>query len=75
MNSNGLVKMNSRSIVSVGIFDLIYQHTILVERIVSRDELPRGVLPSSISKIVKYCPGLKVQSPDLRTINLRIKNR
>ena len=36
MNSNGLVKMGSRSIVYVGIYALIYQHTILGEGIVSR---------------------------------------
>ena len=29
----------------------------------SRDGLPRGVLPSGILKIEKYCPGLKVRSP------------
>ena len=55
--------MGSRSIVYVGIYALIYQHTILGERIVSRDGLPRGVLPSGILKIEKYCPGLKVRSP------------
>ena len=60
MNSNGLVKMGSYSIVYVGIYALIYQHTILGERIVSRDRLPRGLLPSGILKIEKYCPGLKV---------------
>ena len=60
MNSNGLVKMGSRSIVYVGIYALIYQHTILGERIVSRDGLPRGVLPSGILKMRKKCPGLKV---------------
>ena len=63
MNSNGLVKMGSRSIVYVGIYALIYLHTILGERIVSRDGLPRGVLPSGILKIEKYCPGLKVRFP------------
>ena len=63
MNSNGLVKMGSCSIVYVGTYALIYQHTILVERIVSRDGLPRGVLPSGILKIEIYCPGLKVRSP------------
>ena len=52
--------MGSRLIVFVGIFALIYLQTILVERIVSRDGLPRGVLPSGILKIEKYCPGLKV---------------
>ena len=41
------------------------QHTILGERIVSRDGLPRGVLPSGILKIEKYCPGLKVRSPKI----------
>ena len=55
--------MGSRSIVYVGIYALIYQHTILGERIVSRDGLPRGVLPSGILKIEKYCPGLKVRFP------------
>ena len=57
--------MGSRSIVYVGIYALIYQHTILGERIVSCDGLPRGVLPSAILKIEKYCPGLKVRSPNL----------
>ena len=52
--------MGSRSIVYVGIYALIYQHTILGERIVSRDELPRGVLPSGILKMRKKCPGLEV---------------
>ena len=52
--------MGSRSIVYVGIYALIYLHTILGEGIVSRDGLPRGVLPSGILKIEKYCPGLKV---------------
>ena len=55
--------MGSCSIVYVGIYALIYQHTILGERIVSRDGLPRGVLPSGILKIEKYCPGLKVRFP------------
>ena len=55
--------MGSRSIVYTRIYALIDQHTILVERIVSRDGLPRGVLPSGILKIEKYCPGLKVRSP------------
>ena len=49
--------------VYVGIYALIYLHTILGEGIVSRDGLPRGVLPSGILKIEKYCPGLKVRSP------------
>ena len=31
----------------------------------SRDGLPRGVLPSGILKMEKYCPGLKVRSPVL----------
>ena len=48
--------------VYVGIYALIYLHTILGEGIVSRDGLPRGVLPSGILKIEKYCPGLKVRS-------------
>ena len=46
--------------VYVGIYALIYLHTILGEGIVSRDDLPRGVLPSGILKIEKYCPGHKV---------------
>ena len=50
--------------VYVGIYALIYLHTILGEGIVSRDGLPRGVLPSGILKIEKYCPGLKVRSPN-----------
>ena len=63
MNSNSLLKMGSRSIVSVGIYALIYLHTTLGDGIVSRDGLSRGVLPSGILKIEKYCPGLKVRSP------------
>ena len=35
--------MGSRSIVYIGVYALIYQHTILGEVIVSRDGLPRGV--------------------------------
>ena len=46
--------------VYVGIYALIYPHTILSDGIVSRDGLPRGVLPSGIFKIEKYCPGVKV---------------
>ena len=52
--------MGSCIIVYVGIYALIYQHTILGEGIVSRDGLPRGVLPSGILKMRKKCPGLKV---------------
>jgi len=52
--------------VYVGIYALIYLHTILGEGIVSRDGLPRGVLPSGILKIEKYCPGLKVRSPNTK---------
>ena len=52
--------MCSRSIEYVGTYALIYQHTILGERIVSRDGLPRGVLPSGILKMRNKCPGLKV---------------
>ena len=70
MNSKCLVKMGSRSIVYVGIYALIYQHTILGERIVSRDGLPRGVLPSGILKMRKKCPGLKVRFPPVRHTDL-----
>ena len=49
--------------VYVGTYALIYLHAILAEGIVSRDGLPRGVLPSGILKIEKYCPGLKVRFP------------
>ena len=59
MNSNGLVKMDSRSIVYVGTYALIYQHTILGERIVSRDGLPRGLLPSVILNMRKNVQALK----------------
>ena len=45
--------MGSRLIEYVGIYALIYLQTILVERIVSRDGLPCGVLPSGILKIEK----------------------
>ena len=44
----------------VGKYPQIYSHTILRLGIVSRDNLPRGVLPSGILKLRKYCPGLKV---------------
>ena len=54
--------------VYVGIYALIYLHTILGEGVVSRDGLPRGVLPSGILKIEKYCPGLKVPVSKLRAI-------
>ena len=46
--------------IYVGIYALIYLHTILGEGMDSRDGLPRGALPSGILKIEKYCPGLKV---------------
>ena len=61
--------MGSDSIVYFGIYALIYQHTILGEGIVSRDGLPRGVLPSGILKIEKYCPGLKVPVSCSRMLN------
>ena len=57
--------------VYVGIYALIYLHIILGEGIVSRDGLPRGVLPSGILKIEKYCPGLKVRSPLSSSMKLR----
>ena len=57
--SCGLVQMSSRSMIYVGIYALIYLHTILGEGIVYRDELPRGVLPPGILKLKKYCPGFK----------------
>ena len=47
----------------VGIYALIYLHTILHQGMDSRDGLPRGALPSGILKIEKYCPGHKVRSP------------
>ena len=56
--------MGSRSIVYVGIYALIYQHTILGEGIVSRDGLPRGVLPSGILKMRKNVQALKFGSRD-----------
>ena len=43
--------------IYVGIYALIYLHTILGEGMDSRDGLPRGALPSGILKIEKYCPG------------------
>ena len=49
--------------IYVGTCALIYLHTILGDGIVSRDGLPRGVLPSGILKMEKYCPGLKVRFP------------
>ena len=55
--------MSSRSIVYAGIYARIYLHTIITDGIVSRDGLRRGVLPSGILKMEKYCPGLKVRFP------------
>ena len=49
--------------IYVGIYALIYLHTILGEGMDSRDGLPRGALPSGILKMEKYCPGHKVRSP------------
>ena len=46
--------------IYVGIYALIYLHTILGEGMDSRDGLPRGALPPGILKIEKYCPGHKV---------------
>ena len=57
--------------VYVGIYALIYLHTILGAGIISRDGLPRGVLPSGILKMEKYCPGLKVRSPLNTNIGLQ----
>ena len=54
--------------VYVGTYALIYLHAILAEGIVSRDGLPRGVLPSGILKMEKYCPGLKVPCSFYRNI-------
>ena len=48
--------------IYIGIYALIYLHTILGEGIVSRDGLPRGVLPSGILKIEKYVQALKFLS-------------
>ena len=59
--------MSLHSMVYVGIYALIYLHTILGVGIVSRDGLPRGVLLSGILKIEKYCPGLEVRSPSTGT--------
>ena len=60
--------MGSCSIVYVGTYALIYQHTILGERIVSR-----GVLPSGILKMRKNVQALKFGSPqndtELETIS------
>ena len=59
--------------VYVGTYALIYLHTILGERIVSRDGLPRGVLPSGILKMRKNVQALKFGSPqndtELETIS------
>ena len=46
--------------IYVGIYALIYLHTILHQGMDSRDGLPRGALPSGILKMEKYCPGHKV---------------
>ena len=55
--------MGSRSIVYVGLYALILQHTILSKRVISHD---RRHL-----KIEKYCPGLKVRFPDYTGISER----
>ena len=57
--------MSSHSMIYVGIYALIYLHTILHQGMDSRDGLPRGALPSGILKMEKYCPGHKVRSPIL----------
>ena len=49
--------------IYIGIYALIYLHTILGEGMDSRDGLPRGAVPSGILKMEKYCPGHKVRSP------------
>ena len=51
--------------IYVGIYALIYLHTILGEGMDSRDGLPRGALPSGILKMEKYCPGHKVPVSNL----------
>ena len=61
--------MSSHSMIYVGIYALIYLHTILHQGMDSRDGLPRGVLPSGILKIEKYCPGHKV--PVSKILNWR----
>ena len=61
--------------VYVGIYALIYLHTILGEGIVSRDGLPRGALPSGILKMEKYCPGHKVPVSSECYIARRTKER
>ena len=58
--------MSSHSMIYIGIYALIYLHTILGEGMDSRDGLPRGALPSGILKIEKYCPGHKVPVSDKR---------
>ena len=62
--------MSSHSMIYVGIYALIYLHTILGEGMDSRDGLPRGALPSGILKMEKYCPGHKVRSPFLTNAKL-----
>ena len=59
--------MGSRSILYVVKYALIYQDTILGERIVSRDGLPRDVLPSGILKMRKNVMALKFPAPFLRS--------
>ena len=49
--------------IYIGIYALIYLHTILGEGVDYRDGLPCGALPSGILKMEKYCPGHKVRSP------------
>ena len=60
--------------IYVGIYALIYLHTILGEGMDSRDGLPRGALPSGILKMEKYCPGHKVRSPSRSVIDQTYQN-
>ena len=66
--------MRSHSMIYVGIYALIYLHTILGEGIVSRDGLPRGVLPSGILKMEKYCPDHKVPVSYKKTLKFLKKS-
>ena len=64
--------MGLRSIVCVGIYALIYLHTILGEGIVSRHGLPCGVLPPAILKIENYVRALMF-GPHARLTDHKLK--
>ena len=67
--------MSSRSIVYIGIYTLIYLHTILGEGIVSRDGLPRGVLKVRSSSEIKSATTCYWDKEKDRQVQLRWENK